>query len=331
MFGTGKILATVVDQEAAVKKKPAQRFVWEKTRRQDPLYQRDSIQTGPGSRASLALTDGTTIDLGESSLIVIEAQEQLPLSYARGEVILHQKTGDQKITLTHTGKVLTKRFPVQLVSPGHLEKKTAGTAILFSWRFLPPEKRRPVLWQLSTEPHFLHLPKTQIILDETSHRVPLSPGDYFWRLLEPDSQAPLSTVKRFQVEPEPAPLAQKPLVQKIPAPSLDFDPSPEGTVVLTRTKETLPLSWKAVPLANAYQVKVEVWNESDQAWQTQASVTTSETKVQLDLLPEGTYRWAVKSLPEVPEEPNEFSAFLGFKCQYPRLLPAPIVHTLEVQ
>jgi hypothetical protein len=71
-----------------VRRRPAKVPAWDDVGTGTPLFQRDSLFTGPGSAATVALTGGGHLDIGERSLVVLEAPHRDdPVKTAKVDVV----------------------------------------------------------------------------------------------------------------------------------------------------------------------------------------------------------------------------------------------------
>lgn len=58
-----------------VRKKSPSEFIWTNPKSNDVVYQGDSIFTGPNSKATVTLSNGSTIDVAENSLVVLDIKD----------------------------------------------------------------------------------------------------------------------------------------------------------------------------------------------------------------------------------------------------------------
>src|SRR5947209_2267160 len=75
--GLGKPLGRMARVEEKVRRKTATSFVWGSAISQEPVYMKDSIQTGDSSAAVVRFDDGTTLEIAENSLVVIDDLKNL--------------------------------------------------------------------------------------------------------------------------------------------------------------------------------------------------------------------------------------------------------------
>src|SRR4051812_12772962 len=65
-------VATLIHSESQVKRKASSSFVWERAHSAESLYRKDSVQSGPASSALIQMKNGTRVELGENSLVIID-------------------------------------------------------------------------------------------------------------------------------------------------------------------------------------------------------------------------------------------------------------------
>lgn len=203
MSGQGAPMAQVLRTEKRVKRKLASSFVWNTVQSEQPLFRRESIQTGAESSALIRLVGGESIELRENSLVVIDDTKNLMNNFIRGSLVLHQETGDSVVTSTGDGKVEIQELPIQLISPSISEvfftPKGNSKEIRFEWKARDsstPAGTSPVSVQISKTSAFQKLET----LKENSTELPA--GRYFWRLVQSEKEKKeetLSVVGQFSV------------------------------------------------------------------------------------------------------------------------------------
>jgi hypothetical protein len=101
----------VAEKQKNVKRKFGDNMVWDFVEKNETLYWDDSIQTGPKSQVQITLRDGNKITLGESSLVVLEHENnQLSLNLKSGQLFVDAiKTGDNSSEIKINGAVVTKK------------------------------------------------------------------------------------------------------------------------------------------------------------------------------------------------------------------------------
>ena len=189
---TGTPMAKLERVEKKVRLKPAQSYIWGGVKANEDLYLKDSVQTAPTGAASIRFTDGTRLEIGENSLVIIDSVENLSLNFLRGSVIVHSQSGDSRITVGQDGKTTVVNLPVRLISPEALSGFYVGQGALktieFSWdTSLKPGEDAPDAIEVSTDRDF-HAPNVETLKVVPGKKVAsaqLHSGDYFLALEHP--------------------------------------------------------------------------------------------------------------------------------------------------
>jgi hypothetical protein len=208
--GSGTVMATLERMEERVRVKPAGSFAWSQIEKSDPLFRKDSIQTGEGSLASVRLKDGTMLELGENSLIVIDDLSELSLNF--GQVVVRKSSGeDSQITVDRTGKKRVEAIAARLLEPVNFAR------MYVPWRVPAPQTEvvfrfeskatddvsRPVALQISRDKKFSGREVVTLPLGEQERSAgkvsaQLGVGRFYWRLLNSEKRA-VSTVSQFRM------------------------------------------------------------------------------------------------------------------------------------
>ena len=102
-----KVGMVIMKRNQALRKFSNQIF-WEKISNQLPIYNMDTIRTGNKSDTLLLLEDGTELDIGENTIIIIDySEEQGNLQIEAGSVQLKQVKGGKKLSLLSGEKEIT--------------------------------------------------------------------------------------------------------------------------------------------------------------------------------------------------------------------------------
>jgi hypothetical protein len=200
----GTPMAKVQRVGRMVRLKPAQSFVWSNIGAHENLYLKDSIQTPAGGGASLLFNDGTKLDIGENSLIIIDSIQNLSLNFLRGSVVVRTQAGDSKVTVGKDGKTQTESLAAHLVSPEPL-----------SQYFIPEKTLMTVdfTWEMNSstgqsEADTLEISKSPSFHDSHRQSLPIAKrlktlaakvpeGEFYWRILS--QLKPISEPSRFRV------------------------------------------------------------------------------------------------------------------------------------
>src|SRR6185437_8538455 len=140
---------------------------------------------------TVRFVDGTVLEVGENSLIVIDSLENLSLDFLRGSAVLKTSAGDSKITLDKNGKAQIEALPIHLIQPEALSHYfTNGpnaVPIDFSWELKPKTGQAPpdtVSIQYSADRQFrkgVHQLDVSAAAGKATAAV--APGGYYWRIL----------------------------------------------------------------------------------------------------------------------------------------------------
>lgn len=212
--GQGTPMATVVRKSAKVKRKTKASYAWSNVQLNEPIFKKDSVQTSVDSAAALKLRDGSILELGENSLVVLDEVGDLALNFQRGQAVLRTAKGDSRVSIGSDGKAHIEQVPVSLIKPEPLaELLTAErqfVEVAFAWNPRGAQnsqmQRLPEQWviQLSRDEHFRGPgTKTRNIPDvrTTATVLSLDAGKYFWRILGRSGQQDtvLSPTSQFRV------------------------------------------------------------------------------------------------------------------------------------
>lgn len=210
--GRGKPMAKVERREAKVRRKAASSYIWSYAHSQEDLYRKDSIQTGIGSAAAIRMGDSTVLELGESSLVVIDDITNLSLNFVKGSLVLRTATGDSRVSVGKDGKTSIERLPIRLVKPDPLAilfSAEKNREIQFAWEpradvaatALPPAFRV----EFSKDRSFRAGATQRIAIASADTRTVsanLAAGRYFWRLVSDaggEKGGVLTEVSQFRV------------------------------------------------------------------------------------------------------------------------------------
>lgn len=194
--GVGEPIAAVKYEYSAVRRKTSQALFWRHAANGEMLYHRDSIQTGSRSTASVKLNDGSSLELSENSLVVLDSLENTQLNLLAGSGVRRTSSGDQLLTVVEDGTVNTRPLPVRLLTPSNqmhfFIRPDSLQNITFDWQE-PSASGSTYRIEISQTSLF----KKVKAADQKT--LSLGAGDYFWRVRRDDGQ--LSETRTFKISP----------------------------------------------------------------------------------------------------------------------------------
>jgi len=287
--GVGNPIGKIVNRESKVRRKPGHTYIWSNVIQGEQVYQQDSIQTGTGSTVAITLEDGTSLELGENSLIVITDAANLNLSNLRGSLILRDKTGkNKKIKVDATGKQTIQEIPVRLDRPESFarfyKKSGALRSVEFIWENLTQSVSGPLKLQFATTKNFVPRTTKTIRLDSgsTSRKVKFKSGEYYWRVVGKD--ASLADSRKFKV------LEVKPV-------RLAF-PTQKQRIEIVDDKGSVQFRWvnrNEIEIQSKDTIELSTDRSFEQMVQTRSVEATVGTAI-IDSVAEGIYFWRIKSV-----------------------------------
>jgi len=205
-FRRGKPLASVEEAGEGVKRKPSGTYLWTAARTGDALYRRDTVRVGESGFALLRMPDGTKLELGPESLVVIDDLAAASVQFVRGSFILRGKAGDTAITVAR-GKTESRTLDVRLLEPSpgarHYHEKAAAARIAFAWQWrgqsAPPAD---LLIELSQNPSFKGDMRRIAAGIAAGATAEVTTGRFFWRLATAGKAvSPVRSLEVVEVSP----------------------------------------------------------------------------------------------------------------------------------
>jgi hypothetical protein len=196
----GSPIAKLERLEEKVRLKAAESFVWGPAHAAQDLYPKDSVQTPPNGGAAVKFNDGSVLEVGENSLIVIDQVANLSLGFLKGSAILRTKSGDTRITLDETGKTKVEKLPVRLIKPdafSELLSEKPTRVVNFAWSLSAPQGKAgqsappSVQLEISSDRKFKskNIKSISVAGSVTEASVTLPTGRFYWRIVGADLQA----------------------------------------------------------------------------------------------------------------------------------------------
>jgi hypothetical protein len=179
-ISTGDVLASISRIDGEVRRRRASSFIWNPVNQGTELFLRDAVR-GP---SLIEFKNGTQMELGEESSIVIENLQNLELAFLRGSVIVSDTSGTKRITVDRDGKRTTESVPVRLIEPRVSQTFLAppkGQALV-PFRWFSPEPSG-LFVEIAKDPAFKTLVKRSA---SGTEQEALPAGRYFWRVQKGD-------------------------------------------------------------------------------------------------------------------------------------------------
>lgn len=326
LAGEGPQVAVLESLSRGVRRKARSSFLWGKTESGAPLFRRDAIRVGPEGSASIRLSDGSLLEVGENSLVVIEDVSQLPLSFLQGSFVVRKSTGDTLVSVDTQGKAKTEVVPVRLLKPASQAFLFTGEGQLKSiemeWE---GGKGNATPWdrlQVSTLKDFPKHTTQEFKLNPSLARtsVSLSAGNYFWRILS--GETPVTETRRLRV------VTARPLQS--------ISPTASDSLVTWQKATRIPFRWEVPPSsrdrveAQALErvpVQLEVSTTPDfKSRVFETPVSASAGSAWIAAVPQGEYFWRLNSaFPGM----NVYSRTLKFRISAAEKMPIQLMLPFE--
>ncbi|HTL12833.1 MAG TPA: hypothetical protein VL588_10115, partial [Bdellovibrionota bacterium] len=299
--GDGPAVASVEWQSSQVRRKPPSSYLWGGVQTDDPLYRRDSVRTGADSAARIKLKSGTTLELGENSLIVLEDSEDLSFNTLKGSLVVRKPSGATRVTVDAEGKKTATQLQVSLVEPEPGTSFAVAPGQRFQvrlkwkrWGDSPGKSRL----QVASNSSFSRVVKDLAPEGESTEMVlDLPAGEYYWRILEAGAGAKAAgDTSRFSVN-------------ELSPPKL-LSPADNEVSEIAGDEGSVQLRW--VPTEGGHAVRLELTAADDPGFGHARTVEVDGRTgfATVDDLKEGQYLWRTQaSLGDlkVPGAPRHFA------------------------
>ncbi len=290
--GTGDVLASISRIDGEVRRRRASSFIWNPVSQGTELFRRDAVR----GASLIDFKNGTQIELGEESSIVIEDIENLELAYLRGSVVVSNASGTKRITVDRDGKRTTETLPVRLMEPRASQTFLApprGSAQV-SFRWFSPEPGEQTL-EIAKDAAF----KMAVKRNSAGAVETLPPGKYFWRVHQGARKA---DARRFSVVEYP------PLALTLPLPQQKIETIDDSAEVVFRWSHASRLP---EPIAGNTRLKLEVAENAEFSPVLHSQeILAASGRASTTLAARKTYFWRVTTLhPGLTLQvgPNSFS------------------------
>jgi len=277
--------------ESQVRLRPRASFLWDPVIPGQAIYQNDTLESGPESSASIQLKNGTTLELGENSLVVINDLSELSLKFLKGNFIVRGEHEAKKVTIDSKGIRHEEKLPVDLEGPenGHWSflHEEATVKLAFKWQ-----------WQsgIAPIPCSLQVSSSRSFRKEVTHEYPvptsgtnalaleLWTGRYYWRIVH-DAQV-LSEERALFVAKAPLPIGIRPF----------------GKIAIWGDGSSVPFHWTVAgvrpwELGTIGRIPHELEVASDAAFTkivARKNVEFRGGRVEVGHLKPGSYHWRIK-------------------------------------
>jgi hypothetical protein len=299
----GPSVASVERLSHGVRRKPRGSFLWNPLSESAELYEKDTVQAGPNSAATLRLKDGTLLEMGENSLVQLEDVSQLSLGFLQGSFIIRKHSEDLAIEVDSKGGIKSQKLPLRLLAPAPRDTRVVGSprenAVTFEWKLLEKLPGTALRLEIATSTDFLKKSTQTFPVKEgmSAMILPLPTGDFFWRIKADSKSASESRRLELRLAPTLIPLF------------------PNADSVLSTWKEKSPVSfsWTGPEGGEAIQEKtrnhVQISKDPSFSNLVQSlEVSRQARTARVEGIAPGTYYWRLSS---------EFSDFNLFSKALP--------------
>jgi len=137
---SGTVVARAALTDGDVKRRSPSRFRWFPVSSKQRLYSKDSVRTASGGKAKLEFDDGSSLEIGENSLVVLEMAEKgkgISVKFFNGEAKFKGgKNGESKLQISASGKT----FKLTGESAGSIAAKDGAASVKVSTGTLKTEE-----------------------------------------------------------------------------------------------------------------------------------------------------------------------------------------------
>ncbi len=217
--GHGEVLGEVVACDAGAKRKHSDSYLWSRLGQNQSVFLKDSIRVGPQGYATINLKDGTKLELGENSLVIIDDPKTLALKFVRGSFIVADGRGQRLVSVQKDGVALERELSVKLISPSpsarFLNQNQKPFSVTLHWAFkadVAAKIKQSARLLIGHDRQFQFADLTSQKVSELKNQQwtgALPAGRYYWKIMGGSEN--LSEVRDFTV------LSLRPLVQISPA------------------------------------------------------------------------------------------------------------------
>lgn len=292
--GDGAPVAHLQRRHADMRRRFASSYLWRDIETGEMIYHLDWIRGG----GELSFNDGSTIELSDDGLVMIDDNADLTLKYAQGSLIVRTAQGDREIHVDSKGHRTERKIQLRVLEPASKAILYAvpdqSVHVKFSWQ---QKLDKPITFEFSTYENFLKAQRVSVKPGIQTLRTSLRPGKYYWRLV--DGTEPLSEMRSFEVK-DARPLT---LVH------------PEASEKLELLDEKQKIAFRWLPPSDKDEgravTEIEVSQDSEfSSPVVKQKVLASTGLIRLDGFPPGSYFWRlVREYPDftIKSALSEFS------------------------
>jgi len=356
--GTTQAIGTIIFKQKVAERKFSSQALWGRVESKAPVFNFDTIRTGPGASAVVNLQDGTEIHLDEETMVGLELQEKaFSVALVTGKVAAKRPAGiastafsitsknvgvtmeNGEVTLARQGEGVSLQTTalVTVTSGGQTSLVQADQAALIAPGAAPVVQKQPVSLVEPADQAYAVGGDVQPVVFRWQTPAD-SPGT---GTLQISRDSGFSSVERQLktnqgqakadlpegsyswrvLAPDGTPSASRRLVVfRAAAPTLA---EPQGVQSVADPASALvPFSWSKTPDASSYRLEIFEASRRDTPYR---SLTTTLSAVSVPGLPEGRYVWRVVGLypfanAELPSVVGAFSVEKLQKLQAPGFL-----------
>ncbi|MBY0371471.1 FecR family protein, partial [bacterium] len=314
---TGVEVAELTGMEHSVRRKAAASFLWQRMESGATFYEKDAVQVGAESSATVRLKDGSVLEIGENSLVVLEDPRQVPLQFMQGSFVVRKESGDTLVKVEKGGQTKTETLNYRLRTPVAQSfwytVRGSEKEVRFEWDKVGKgvEDSQAHL-EVSTGRGFIPSATRSLPLDAAGSTLArFGAGQYYWRLSS--GKKALTETRSFRVS-EISPL-------------LPVGPTPQSLLQTHSSATRVDFQWRLPDrgFAESAQSELQVSQDADfSSLVYQSKISEASLGARVDGLVPGKYFWRLRS--EVPgvnvsSQPVAFTIAIAEKLKIELLSP----------
>ncbi len=208
-FDRGVEWGSVVACGSDTKRRHSDSYLWTRLSPGQTVYRKDSVRVGPQGYASIQLRDGTKIELGENSFVIIDDSETLALKFVRGNFIVADGRGERAVSVQKDGRAMERKLAVHLLTPAPAARlyspRGENVSVTLKWENKQDARakfRDGARLMVSRDRLFLSagtISQNVELKSSGEWSGSLAPGRYYWKVLAVNEN--LSEVRNFTILP----------------------------------------------------------------------------------------------------------------------------------